>query len=306
MRREALVATGLTVDYGVEVALRGVSVTLTPGEAPVGLIGPSGAGKTTLVRALMGWLRPGAGRVRWGGQDPARPGPRHKRQVAAALRAVREERDPAMEPRFPARRILDRADTLARRAGRDPGLTRTGLLDLVGLRAAELERLAGQLSLGERQRLAIAAAIATDPDILILDEPTTALDPALALDVLDAVAAHVAERETALLLVSHNMTIIERVTRSVICLVEGADVAHGPLDRVLAEAADPFLADLAGLRQAATTRPEAAPAVPESAAPDAPAEPDGAPDAQDAPDAPDGADAPDAPDGADGALVPEA
>jgi ABC-type glutathione transport system ATPase component len=255
--RMALRAEGLTRDYGDGPVLADVSLTLAPGEAPLGVIGPSGCGKTTLVNLLMGWDRPTAGGVAFGPHAPYRPRVGARRAVRAALRGVHEEADPAVDQRLPNARVLAARRRLARRAGRSSDLDDDGLLALVGLSPAVLGRIPRETALGERQRFAAALALVTDPDVLILDEPTTALDPDAAEQLLTAVVGYAVGRGAAVLVVSHNLGLIGAVTAEVIALYEGRVIGRGPLDRLLAAPGHPYLAELAAIRaaEAVTRRP---------------------------------------------------
>jgi ABC-type glutathione transport system ATPase component len=239
--------------YEDETALDGVSLTLTPGDAPVGVIGPSGAGKTTLVNLLMGWDRPTSGGVAFGDEPPYRPRRAARKLVKAALRGVHEEADPAVDPRLRNGKVLAQARRLAARVGRDPGLDDAGLLALVGLAPDALGRIPRETSLGERQRFAIALAVVTDPDVLILDEPSTALDPPTAAEVLTEVVGHVRARGTAVLVVSHNLTVIDALADEVVALCEGREIGRGPLDVLLRRPSHEYLAELASVRAAEAT-----------------------------------------------------
>ena len=153
--------------------LDGVSLKLEPG-APTVLIGPNGAGKTTVLRAAMGLIRPSSGLITWGGRESSPP----------TRRAIMFQR-PAMLRRSAAgnvRYALAAADVP--RQARDARVA--GLLADVGLAGLE-RRPARRLSGGEQQRLALARALARDPAILFLDEPTASLDPAATKAIEDIV-----------------------------------------------------------------------------------------------------------------------
>jgi ABC-type glutathione transport system ATPase component len=259
--RWTLRAEDLGRAYEGEVVLDAVSLTLEPGQPPMGVIGPSGSGKTTLVNLLMGWDRPTEGGVAFGDESPYRPRRGMKKLVKARLRGVHEEADPQVDPNQRNGKVLSAARRLAARTSRDPGLDDAALLDLVGLSPSALGRVPRETSLGERQRFSIALALVTDPDVLILDEPSTALDPATAEEVLGAVAAHTSERGGAMLIVSHNLTLIDALTSDVLALYEGRPIARGTLDSILAAPDHEYLADLAAIRIAEATlgRPEVHP-----------------------------------------------
>jgi ABC-type glutathione transport system ATPase component len=260
--RRAVRARGLTLAYDDEAVLRDVSLDLVPGSAPVGVIGASGSGKTSLVRLLAGWARATAGTVAFGDLDPHSPPRRWRRHVGAAVRGVAEEVNPVQAERETGRRVLDRRLRAARRTGRGPILDAEELCQLTGLPPENLDRgVMRSMSFGEQQRLAMASALATDPDVLILDEPATALDPASTARVTDAVVGYAIGRGTAVMVVSHDLAMISRLAPDdVMVLADGRQVARGPLAALLARPAHPYIAELAEIwaAEAATRRPVAA------------------------------------------------
>jgi tungstate transport system ATP-binding protein len=179
--------------------VRDLSLDLRPG-APTVLLGPNGSGKSTLLRLAMGLVRPTSGRITWGGRHE--PGERLamvfqrpvmlRRTVAANLAYV-----------LPARR---RARV-------------TGLLQQVGLDALA-DRPARKLSGGEQQRLALARALARDPEVLFLDEPTASLDPAATKAVEDIVRA-VADAGVKIVMATHDIGQARRLAGEVVFLARG-------------------------------------------------------------------------------------
>jgi len=159
-----LVLDDVSLQAGATTILNRLSLTITPGP-PTLIVGPNGAGKTTLLRLCMGLTAPSTGRIDWGGRTDS----------ALARRAILFQR-PVMLRRATAANVtyaLAQAGTPRQlRASRA-----AALLDRVGL-ADLAQRPARRLSGGEQQRLALARALARDPEILLLDEPTANLDPA--------------------------------------------------------------------------------------------------------------------------------
>ena len=210
------------VRYGVPgvMILDGISLTFTPG-APTVLIGPNGSGKTTLIRLAMGLIEPTSGRVTWGGIANASP----------QLRAVVFQR-PVM-----LRRSADaNIEYALASAGiaRSEWRTRTGeLLKLVGL-AGLGARPARRLSGGEQQRLALARALARDPEILFLDEPTASLDPAATKAVEDVIRAVIA-RGIKVVLSTHDLGEARRLAGEIVLLHRGRVVEATPAEQFFAE-----------------------------------------------------------------------
>jgi tungstate transport system ATP-binding protein len=179
--------------------VRDLSLDLAPG-APTVLLGPNGSGKSTLLRLAMGLVAPTGGVITWGGREA--PGER------LAMMFQR----PVMLRRTAAANI---AYALGRR---EPGRI-AALLAQVGL-AALADRPARRLSGGEQQRLALARALARDPEILFLDEPTASLDPA-ATKAVEDIIANVAASGVKIVMATHDIGQARRLAGDVVFLVRG-------------------------------------------------------------------------------------
>jgi len=183
-----------------------LSLTIASG-GPTVLIGPNGAGKTTLIRLAMGLAHPSSGRVTWGGRADA----------AAARRAIVLQR-PVMLRRSAAgnlRYALAAAGIArAQRAARSDELM--GLVGLNGLGA----RPARKLSAGEQQRLALARALAKEPEVLFLDEPTASLDPAATKAVEDVIRA-VTARGIKVVMATHDLGEARRLASEIMLMHRG-------------------------------------------------------------------------------------
>lgn len=213
-----------SVSAGLVVILDGISLTIAPG-APTLLVGPNGAGKSTLIRLGMGLIAPTSGRVSWGG-----------RTDAASKRRTMMFQRPVMLRRTAAGNI---AYALASRnvpADEQPARIAT-LLDRVGLGHLK-DRPARRLSGGEQQRLAFARALACDPEILFLDEPTASLDPASTKAVEDIVRATAASG-VKIVMASHALGQARRLAGDVVFLVRGRLVEHGPAEQFFSSPATP-------------------------------------------------------------------
>lgn len=219
-----IVFDAVNLQVGDLVILDGVSLSLAAG-APTVLIGPNGSGKSTLIRLGMGLLAPSRGRITWGGhEDPD-----------GARRAMVFQR-PMMLRRSAAKNV---AYALASRAGRRavrPERIAT-LLDRVGL-AHLADRPARRLSGGEQQRLALARALARDPEVLFLDEPTASLDPASTKAVEEIVRA-TAESGVKIVMATHDLGQARRLAGDVAFLVAGRMIEHAPAARFFSSPATP-------------------------------------------------------------------
>ena len=203
----------VSVLVGPLALLDGITMRIAPG-APTVLIGPNGAGKTTLLRVAMGLIAPSRGRVTFAGREHAPPD----------RRAIVFQR-PAMLRRSAAGNIrYALAAAGAPRAQRSERIAE--LLALVGLSGLE-RRPARRLSGGEQQRLALARALARDPDLLLLDEPTASLDPAATKAIEDIVRA-VAARGVKVVMSTHDLGQARRVGGDVALLHRGRLIEHAP------------------------------------------------------------------------------
>jgi tungstate transport system ATP-binding protein len=199
--------------------LNRVTLTITPGP-PTVLIGPNGSGKTTLLRVAMGLARPSEGSITWGGQE----------QLPPLRRAIVFQR-PVMLRRRCAANV--RYALAAARVPRERRARRTSeLLRLVGLEGFEA-RPARRLSGGEQQRLALARALAREPDVLFLDEPTASLDPAATKTIEDIVQA-VSAQGVKVVMATHDLGEARRLAGDIVLLHRGSVVESGPAERFFA------------------------------------------------------------------------
>ena len=245
---------GLNTSRGPADALRGISFSIRRGET-VGLIGESGCGKSMTALALMGLLPLGArvnGSIRFdsqelvGADDAALCKLRGNRigmifqEPMTALNPLHTIGAQVAEP-------LRQHRSMGRREARAEALR---LLDRVRLpqAAQRLDAYPHQLSGGQRQRVMIASALACGPDLLIADEPTTALDVTLQGEILDLIGELVRETGMALLLVSHDLGVMARTVQRVMVMYGGTVVESGPTASVFERLAHPYTRGLFGAR----------------------------------------------------------
>ena len=204
---------------GEVTILDDISLTLAAG-APTVLIGPNGSGKTTLLRAAMGLIPVTRGRITWGGKDcgDGRHASPPDRRAILFQRPAMLRRSAAGNVRYAlAAAGVPRAARKERSAE---------LLALVGLDGLE-HRPARRLSGGEQQRLALARALARDPELLFLDEPTASLDPAATKAIEDIVRA-VAARGVKVVMATHDLGEAKRLAGDIVLLHRGRLIEHAP------------------------------------------------------------------------------
>ncbi|WP_431710852.1 ABC transporter ATP-binding protein [Glutamicibacter uratoxydans] len=213
-----LEVSGLTKRYGKVRALDGLDLTVQPGQVH-GFLGPNGAGKTTTLRVLLGLLRADSGRVRLFGQDPWR------RAASLHQRLAYVPSDVMLWPGLTGGEIIDLLSSLH---GRVNERRRTRLLERFEL---DPTRKAHTYSRGNRQKVVLVAALACEVELLLLDEPSTGLDPLMEL-VFQQAIEEAADRGTAVLLSSHLLPEVEKLCSQITIIKQGKTVESGTLTQL--------------------------------------------------------------------------
>ncbi|WP_213572646.1 ABC transporter ATP-binding protein [Rhodococcus sp. USK13] len=211
----AISVRALTKKFGDVLALDGLDLTVQSGEVH-GLLGPGGSGKTTTIRVLLGLLRPGGGTARVLGQDPWRNSVSLHRRVAYVPGEV------ALWPGLTGGQAIDVLGRL--RSGVDPALCRS----MIERFELDPTRKGRTYSKGDRQKIALVAALAADSELLVLDEPMSGLDPMLAAVFRECVAEFAAGGGTVLLS-SHSLAEIDTLCSAVTIIRAGRTVQAGKL-----------------------------------------------------------------------------
>ena len=246
MTQPALEIHDLHKNFGRNQVLHSVDLTV-PADSIVGFLGPNGAGKSTTMKIVMGLLRPTGGRALVFGDDVRRHG------VAARARIGYLPQRTKFHPYRTCRQVLHYVAHLypGHRSRAELRDRVDELLEVVGL-ADKSSRRAGHLSGGEAQRLGIAQALVSEPDLLILDEPAAALDPQGRHDVLTLIES--LRGRTTIFYSTHILDDVQRVSDAVAILTEGRVVAHGRIDELLATPMSAWTVRLNGDTDAAYRR----------------------------------------------------
>jgi branched-chain amino acid transport system ATP-binding protein len=216
----------VSVAFGGVRAVRELSFSVERGEI-LGLIGPNGAGKTTVFNLVTGFVRPGAGEIRLEGRRLAgrRPHDATRRGVARTFQIVKPFRG------LSVRENVTLAAFLRHPARRDAEARADAVLARVGL-AHRAAALAGQLGLLDQKRLEVARALATEPRLLLLDEPMGGLNPA-EVDAASALVVGIRDGGVTIVLVEHVMKAIMAISDRVVVMSQGEKIAEGAPARVV-------------------------------------------------------------------------
>ncbi|MFC8568013.1 ABC transporter ATP-binding protein [Streptomyces sp. NPDC057245] len=248
--RPVLDVTGLEVHYGRRRrrrrALHGVSLTVAPGET-VGLIGETGSGKSTLARTVLGLVRPSAGSVVVDGEDVTAHGARQWRDLRrrGVVQYVFQDPLRSLDPDLTVEASLTEP-LLVRGVTRPEAAARVrAFLPRVRLPEDLLGRLPGELSGGQRQRIAVARALVTEPRLVLLDEPVSALDSANRVQVLE-ILKELRESGVALVFISHDLGSVAGIADRIAVLYRGELVEVGAARDVVGRPEHPYTRLLVG------------------------------------------------------------
>ncbi|MFE5969623.1 ABC transporter ATP-binding protein [Streptomyces sp. NPDC056463] len=245
-----LTVTGLTAGFthrGRRVpALHSIDFTL-PSGGSLGVVGASGSGKTTLMRTVVGLHRATGGTVTLDGAPLPESATRRTREQRRAIQLIPQNPLGTLNPSRTVGSAIRRPLTLHDRTPRGERDERVlELLEQVGLPADFAARYPHELSGGQRQRASIARALAADPDILVCDEVTSALDADTADAVMNLLDELRATRDLSLVLISHDLRLLETRTDTLLVLSEGHAVERGPTSRLFSHPTQPATAALLG------------------------------------------------------------
>jgi oligopeptide/dipeptide ABC transporter ATP-binding protein len=218
-----------------------VDLTICRAET-VGLVGESGCGKTTLGRSILRLVEPRGGDVWFGGIDVLRLRPREMRALRRRMQIVFQDPYASLSPRRQVRQVLAEPlllHGLALPADLDARVAR--LLADVGLEPYFMHRYPHEMSGGQRQRVAIARALALEPELIVADEPVSALDVSIRAQILRILLELRRKRGIAMLFISHDLSVVERVADRTVVMYLGRIVEEGETTAVIGAPLHPYM-----------------------------------------------------------------
>ena len=221
--RNLIEVNDLHVRYGACEAVKGVSFTLRKGEI-LGIVGESGSGKSTIVKTLMGLERPSSGTI------TIAPSTKH-RALLTSLQMIFQDAVGSLNPRMTVRETLEE---VLRVKDSKRTTTSEGLLELVGLSRAILDQYPREMSGGQCQRVSIARALACEPEVLIADEPVSALDVSVQARVLNLLRDLRQQLGLSILLIAHDLAVVKNVCDRICVMERGLFVDCGDAGEVFA------------------------------------------------------------------------
>jgi branched-chain amino acid transport system ATP-binding protein len=228
----------VTKTFGGILANDKVSLRVAQGSI-VGLIGPNGSGKTTLFNTIAGAHPIDSGSVRFKGTEISKllPGEIARAGIIRTFQQPRIYREMSVAANMLVSAAIRRESFagLFRRAAPETDARLAELLDFVGL-GVKRDTLAGDLSFGQQKLLELAMALANDPEMLLLDEPTSGINPVLIASLIDRLKAANRERGLTLLVIEHNMPAIMGLAQHIYCLAHGRLLAEGPPHKIKRDA----------------------------------------------------------------------
>ncbi|MCL6376405.1 ABC transporter ATP-binding protein [Pectobacterium brasiliense] len=221
-------------------AVNQVSIQIKRGET-LGIVGESGSGKTTLGKVILALQKPDSGEVRLADNAWSTLTERERRPLRARIQTITQDPLSSFDPQFTVAQILNQPLRLRRDLSDDEKQRRIlTLLEYVGLTPDLLSRRPRALSGGQRQRVSIAQALASEPEILICDEPVSALDVTTQAQVLDLLVALQRQLGLTMLFISHDLGVVQHMSHRIAVMKDGDIVETGPVEQIFNQPQHPY------------------------------------------------------------------
>lgn len=262
----------LTIEFhteiGVKQVINGLNLQIYTGES-LGLVGEAGAGKTTTALSVLRLLEKGAaviksGTITYDGKDISKLSEREMEDLRGdKISMIFQNPLTSLNPVFTIGEQIAMVLRKHRKMGRKEAMEEAGrLMELVGIPRTRLNEYPHQFSGGMRQRIGIAAALACNPELLIADEPTTALDVTIQAQILELMKELQHKYDTSLLMITHNLGIISELCKYVAVMYAGAIIEYGPVSKVFSNPLHPYTRGLLGAIPNLTDKKERLTAIP--------------------------------------------
>src|SRR6266849_1836180 len=220
-------------------AVRGVNFEIPPGKT-LALVGSSGSGKSTVARCVTRLERPDAGQIWVGGTDISRLGNRDLRPFRSEIQMIFQDAATSMNPRFSAAQIIEEPLLIQERGSKEERRSRAReLMSEVGLSPNSADRSVMEFSGGQRQRLAIARALALQPKLLVLDEAMSGLDLSTEAQITNLLLELQAAHSLTYLFISHDLPLVARLADAIAVISAGRIVEQGPTPQVISSSNHP-------------------------------------------------------------------